>query len=182
MSGEQQAVAIALGQVDELIDDEDEQLGLFGEPATEEGRLRTRIKRGPGRPPGARNRRTERTVAFLLARHRDPREVLLELAEANVADLAVLLGCTLYQAAQEKRLAAIGVLPYVAQRMPLAVDVTNRQVVYLTIQEGQVEQSEQGGDSVAVRVLQNVEYQDVTDVEAEQVGQTGVGQDGQATE
>ena len=176
MSGEREAVAIALGQVDELVDAEDEQLGLFGVPATEEGLRRANIKRGPGRPPGARNKRTERTVAFLLARHRDPREVLLELAEANVADLAALLGCSLYQAAQEKRLAAIGVLPYVAQRMPLAVDVTNRQVVYLTINEGQVEQSEATSDSVAVRVLQNVEYQEVSDGQEQQVGQSDVGQ------
>jgi hypothetical protein len=73
-------------------DEEERQYGLFAEPQTEAGRAKAlTYRRGPGRPPGARNRRTERSAAFLLSRHRDPREILLEIAEANVADLAGLL-------------------------------------------------------------------------------------------
>jgi hypothetical protein len=117
-------------------DDEERQFGLFAEPQTEAGRARlVNHRRGPGRPPGSRNRRTERTVAFLLSRHRDPREVLIEIAEANVADLAALLGCSLFEAAQEKRLAAAAVLPYVAARLTPEV-VDNRQVIHLTINGG----------------------------------------------
>lgn len=120
-------------------DEEEAQFGLFAEPETEAGRAKlVPYGRRAGRPPGARNKRTERTAAFLLARHRDPREVLLEIAEANVADLAGLLGCTMLEAAQEKRLAAIAVLPYLASKLPIEVDLRKHSVVHLTIQEGAV--------------------------------------------
>ncbi len=112
-------------------DEDERQFGLFAEPRTEAGRAKAIVyKRGPGRPPGSRNKRTERTVAFLLARHRDPREILLEMAAANVHDLAALYGCSPFEAAQEKRLAAIAVLPYVAARITPEV-VDNRQIVHL---------------------------------------------------
>lgn len=159
--------AVAAAIVD---DDEPEQLGLFGAPLTPAGEVKAagRIAR-IGRPPGARNKRTERTVRFLLARHRDPREVLLEIAESNVFDLAALLGCSVHEAMQEKRLAAIGVLPYVAARITPEVLNDNRQVVHLTIHEGR------GGGLVAAAggtvasVLQDVEYQKVSDGGDEQL-------------
>ncbi len=175
MNGERAAVEAVLAEVGE--EDEAEQLGLFAPPVTEEGRRRQLVKRGPGRPPGARNKRTERTVQFLLARHRDPREVLLEIAGTQVEDLAALLGCTLLEALQERRLAAVAVLPYVAQRQPLAIDVTNRQVVYLTINEGQLQEAGAGdGIGVTARVIENVEFQEVSAEEAARVGQSRVGQ------
>jgi len=117
-------------------DEEAQQFGLFGVPETEAGRAKlVSYRRGPGRPPGSRNRRTERTVAFLLSRHRDPREILMEIAEANVADLSALLGCSLFEAMQEKRLAAIGVLPYVAARITPEV-LNDHRVINLTIESG----------------------------------------------
>jgi hypothetical protein len=166
MSGERAAVEAVLAEIED--DDDAAQLGLFAEPLTEEGRRKLPARRGPGRPPGARNKRTERTIAWLLARHRDPRQVLLEVAQANVADLAALLGCSLQEAMVEKRLCAVGVLPYVAQKQPLAVDVTGRQVVYLNIHEGDVSL---GGDGIglAVRVLDNVEYQALSEGDDDKV-------------
>src|SRR5216684_1820724 len=151
-----------------LDEDEDEQLGLFAEPETEGGRLKIQhVKRGPGRPPGARNKRTERTVQWLLARHKDPVEGLLEIADMHPADLAAMLSCTMLEAVQEQRLCRRDALPYVKQRMPLAVDVTNRQVVYLTINDGQVEQSAGGEGSIAARILNNVQYQELSEEPAD---------------
>jgi len=143
-------------------DDEERQYGLFAEPQTEAGRAKlVSYRRGPGRPAGSRNRRTEQTVAFLLSRHRDPREVLIELAEANVADLAALLGCSLFEAAQEKRLAAIGVLPYVAARVtPETIKQFNG--IFLTV----VERAEGGageGARASAAVLDHVEFVRVAD-------------------
>jgi hypothetical protein len=136
-------------------DEEAQQFGLFGVPETEEGRAKlVSYRRGPGRPPGSRNRRTERTVAFLLSRHRDPREVLMEIAEANVADLSALLGCSLFEAMQEKRLAAIGVLPYVAARITPEVLNDNR-VINLTIETGGTDWSGAGDDALAGAVVVN---------------------------
>jgi hypothetical protein len=113
---------------------EAEQLDLLGlpEPKTLEGRELV-AQRAAGRPLGSRNKRTIREVNWLLSVYQDPRAVLLAIAQAPVDELAARLGCTAMEALQEKRLAAIGVLPYVAQKQPLAVDLTNHKVVHLHI-------------------------------------------------
>lgn len=144
-------------------EDEVEQLGLFQPPLTSEGveKAESRGRRGPGRPPGARNIRTQRTVAFLLGRHRDPREVLLEIAEANVFDLAALLGCTPFEALQEKRLCAIGALPYVAARITPEV-IKQFNGVFLTINEGAPGGAAAvAGDGIglAAEILDHVEFE-----------------------
>lgn len=142
--------------------EEPEQLGLFGQPVTDAGQRQAQRRGVIGRPPGSRNKRTERTVAYLLARHRDPREVLLEIAESNVFDLAALLGCKPYEAMAEKRLAAIGVLPYLAARITPEV-VDNRQIVHLTINAGAAELGAEGvAGSVSLGVIEAVEYQEVS--------------------
>ena len=154
----ERALTTAAGQLAED-DDEGEQLGLFGQPETAAGVKRAVGKLPPGRPPGARNKRTERTVAFLLSRHRDPREVLLEIAESNVFDLAALLGCKPLAAMQEKRLAAIGVLPYLAARITPDV-IDTRQVIHLTINAGDGLGGGPGGG--VVHVLDPEQYQEVS--------------------
>jgi hypothetical protein len=142
---------------DERADQEERQFGLFGEPQTEGGKAKLiAFHRGPGRPPGSRNKRTEKTVAFLMSRYRDPRAVLLEIAQANVGDLAALLGCSLFEAAQEKRLCAIGVLPYVQARITPEV-IDNRQVINLTIHTG----SPGVPASQTLHVLDPDEYEEV---------------------
>lgn len=122
--------------------------GLFGEAQTESGQAKVgHFRRGPGRQPGSRNRRTEKTVAFLLSRHRDPRQVLMEIAEASVGDLAALLNCTLLEAMGEKRLAAAAVLPFVAARLtPETVVNDHRRAVHLHINTGFVGIGDGGGD------------------------------------
>ena len=156
------AIDAALERWHAEADEEDRQFGLFAEPLTEAGKAKAlTYRRGPGRPPGSLNRRTEKTAAFLLARHRDPREILLEIAEANPHDLAALIGCTPFEAMQERRLAAIGVLPYLAAKKPLEIDVTKRSVVFLNIIEGAAVQANDGeGVAMAITVLDGVEYQE----------------------
>src|SRR5258708_25417483 len=101
MSG---SAAVELARALDEGDDEDEQLGLFAEPETEGGRLKIEhVRRGPGRPPGARNKRTERTVAWLLARHKDPVARLLEIADMHPADLAATLSRPLLEAVHDHR-------------------------------------------------------------------------------
>jgi hypothetical protein len=90
-------------------------------------------RRGPGRPPGSRNRRTVQWVDFLLRRYASPLEVLAQMATARVDDLKNQLGCNALEAFQEKRHAAIALAPFLHQRQPLALNVTERKVVYLTI-------------------------------------------------
>lgn len=153
-SGVATALTIAMEQHEEP--EPPVQANLLGLPApkTEAGRELVATRRA-GRPPGARNKRTLRNVEWLLSRHRDPREVLLEIAEAPIDELVATLGCKPIEALQEKRLAALGVLSYVAQRMPLAVDVTDRKIIHLNIVDGLVEQGESSdGVGLTARIVE----------------------------
>lgn len=91
-----------------------------------------REKRRGGRPPGAKNKRAEEVARFVLERLGDPLVQLVAIATAPVDEL-MAAGLKPAEAFAEKRLAAIGVLPYLHQRKPIEVDVTGRQVVYLAI-------------------------------------------------
>lgn len=155
-------------------EEEDEaQRSLWDEPESAGGQSKVaHVNRGPGRPKGARNKRTERTVAWLMSKHRDPRECLLAVTDMHPADLAHLLGCSFHEAVQEQRLCASVVLPYVAQRQPLAIDVTNKSVVYLTINEGGQVGDEAGGLGLAGTILDNVEFQDLSADDTSRVGQS----------
>lgn len=98
-----------------------------------------RVRRGKaGRPPGARNKRSEDVARWVLAKLGDPLLHQAAVATMDVAELAARLGCTALEAVVEKRLAAVAVLPYLHQRRPLSVDLTNHRVVHLTITDGAV--------------------------------------------
>lgn len=142
MSGDKTAIDAAMALTAEP--DEPEQLeieDMLGLPARRPGHGDGPVsgeERGPGRPRGSRNKRTTAMVDFLMRQYKDPRAVLLQIAQADVEDLVARLGCTAMEALQEKRLAAIGVLPYIAQKQPLAINLNAKGVVYLTIEEGTV--------------------------------------------
>ncbi|GEM_PF-3280291 len=175
MAGDRTALDEVMARQEAEADDEDRQFSLFAPPLTEAGMARSVIhRRGRGRPPGARNKRTIKTVAMLLSRHRNPLEVLLEIAETNVADLAALYDCSLLEAGQEKRLAAIAALPYVAQRQPLAIDITQRRAVYLTITDGDTTMTAAAQEGPAPIELKNVEYQWLPEGDPTPVERAGV--------
>jgi hypothetical protein len=67
------------------------------------------------------------------SRYDGPLEVPAQIATTPVTALRDALACSALEALAEKRHAAIALLPYVHQRQPLAMDLTNRQVVYLSI-------------------------------------------------
>jgi|SRR5579862_6449925 len=161
-TGKGTATAIAMAVEAMPEPEEPEQLDLLGLPMTIAGES-LELRRGRGRPPGSRNKRTLAQAEFLLRQYADPRAVLLQIAQAPVDELVAKLGCTALEALQEKRLAAIGVLPYVAQRQPLAVDVTNRSVVYLTIQDGAAGPVESADITLSARVIETIENQEVTE-------------------
>jgi hypothetical protein len=147
MSGErgtQTGVALALAKAAPEGAAEEEQEDFFedliGAPETErvvDLREKRAAKDGSnrGRTPGVRNRRTLEMANFLLRRYASPLEILAQIAVARVDELSASIGCTKLEALQEKRLAAIALVPYLHQKMPVAVDVTNTKVVHLTINE-----------------------------------------------
>lgn len=154
-SGMAAAMDVAMAQHAEPEEPVQENLLGLPEPKTEAGRALVAARRA-GRPAGARNKRTQRNVEWLLSRHRDPREVLLAIVETPIDELAATLGCKPMEALQEVRLAAQAVLPYTAQRMPLSVDVTDRKIIHLNIVDGLVEQGDSnvGGIGLTARIVE----------------------------
>lgn len=134
--GYQTAVAMALQDRGEDLEQEEEQLDLIGAPETA-AVIQIREKRGPGRRPGARNKRTVEMANYLLNRYASPLEVLMQIATMRVDELSASIGCTKLEALQEKRHAALAALPYIHQKQPVAVDLNSRSIVHLTIVEGE---------------------------------------------
>lgn len=130
MAGEKTAVEMALDGAPELSDEE--QLDMLGMPPKPFRAPWSPAQKGPGRPPGARNKRTVEMVNYLSSQYRSPLEVLAVISNAGVGELAARLGCTKLEALQEMRIAASTLLPYWHQKMPLAVDL-NQRVVHLNI-------------------------------------------------
>lgn len=79
--------------------------------------------RGPGRPPGARNRSTEAWRAYLLQRFGSPLEALLQVATAKTSELARDMGLKPGDAFRIQVDALEAALPYVHQKLPQAVEV-----------------------------------------------------------
>ena len=77
--------------------------------------------------------RTVWTANQLLEAYRDPRQVLLQIASTDTAELAAEIGCTFLEALQERRLCAQAVLPYVAQGLPVQVDMRHSRAIHLNI-------------------------------------------------
>lgn len=109
---------------------------LLGLPITQRVQdLRIKRERA-GRPPGARNRRSEEVAQWIVDHIGDPLVMLAQVAVIPAEELAAAASCTVLEAMVEKRLAAIAVLPFLHRRQPLAVDVSNHRVVHLHIGEG----------------------------------------------
>jgi hypothetical protein len=123
-----------------------------------------RERRKAGRPPGARNKRTETLTAQVDRLFGNPVLRAAALAMMPVDELAASLGVRPMEALQEQRLWLGLVLPFVAARMPIAVDVNNRQVVNLTIVDMPAD-----GDGSQSSVVEVLEYQAVSEAPNETV-------------
>lgn len=114
-----------------LFDDEmtDEETGALDVPSPLSAALDPRRPRR-GRPPGAKNRRTEAVVGWLLAQHRHPLAVIMEAYTMSPAAFArVALGelepdaDRLLEIVKLQLRMAEAALPYVAQKLPQAVQL-----------------------------------------------------------
>lgn len=111
-------------------------LGALGLPINKRvAALRAKRTGLPGRPVGSPNKRTVEMANYLLSKYKSPLETLAQIAATPIAELAASLGCTMLEAVQEIRLAAIALKDHIHSKMPVAVDVTNTKIIYLTITE-----------------------------------------------
>lgn len=124
----------AEGRVAEALPLQHELLDLPSPPSAEAAR-----ERRAGRPRGARNKRIEDVARAVVEHLGDPLVHLVAIATAPVDEL-VAQGLTVQEALVEKRLAAIGALPYTHQRQAQRVDVTNHKVVTITFVESERDQ------------------------------------------
>jgi len=138
MSGDGTKAALDLAMDVAGEDDEPEQLALgdlLGLPVLPAGQIEQLGSRRPGRPKGARNKRTTDMAEWILRQGSPPLLTLVRMADMPVDEMAKRLGCSLLEAWQEKRHCATAALPYLHQRQPLAVDLTDHREVRLTIVE-----------------------------------------------
>lgn len=73
------------------------------------------------------------TVSQLLEQYRDPRAILLEIASTDTRKLAEDMQASYADALAERRLCAQAVLPYVAQKLPVQVDMRHTKAIHLNI-------------------------------------------------
>ena len=79
-------------------------------------------RKGPGRPPGAKNRRHDQIRARFLARWNHPLDVLGAIQSMPVGELADLLGCKKGEALHIQVRAAVEALPYIESKQPVKIE------------------------------------------------------------
>ena len=89
--------------------------------------------RGPGRPPGARNKKTEAFREHILSRFKSPLTVLAETYSRPVADLARELGIKKGEAYKMQMDAAEKLAPYLHSKAPIEVTGKDGRAVSLFI-------------------------------------------------
>lgn len=108
-------------------------------------------RRGPGRPPGSRNRRTEEWTDFILGNYRSPLLFLAETYTRPAAVLAAELNCKMQDAFKMQVAAAEALAPFVHQKQPVAVQVDASGIVTLVLEAGGIGQAAgQAGDDAIV--------------------------------
>jgi hypothetical protein len=116
------------------------QLPLLAPPEPVEAAGPKEPPRGPGRPPGSINRRTKDFADYLLKRYADPREVLAVMYSRTPAQFAAEIGIKkpsaeqLIEIIRLQKSCAEAVAPYVASKMPVAVEVSSKGIVQLVIE------------------------------------------------
>ena len=101
---------------------------LAGVAADGRDRAEALRKRGPGRPVGALNRRTQAFRDYVLSRGVHPVDVLIEAYSRPVHDLAKELGCTALEAHTAQMNAARVVLEYTEGKMPVRMELASEGV------------------------------------------------------
>jgi len=71
------------------------------------------------------------SVPALVERFGDPRAILMEIASTPTEKLAQALDCTLLEALENRRHCAVAVLPYLASKMPVQVDMRHTRAVHV---------------------------------------------------
>lgn len=165
MADDRRAVPAAL--LDDLPEGElPEQLDLLGLPATAAA---LGAPRRGGRVAGVPNKATAEWCDWLRRRYPDPLVRLAQLAFAPIDVLARELGAKRLDVLAEQRKMLADLLPYFHTRQPIAVDVTNRRVINLTIEMGELGPAGDGDPLAGATLIAHEQDQGVSDAPADQL-------------
>lgn len=177
-----------------------EEIGALDAPSPLSAAIEPR-KRGPGRPPGSRNRRTEAVAGWLLSQGRHPVAVMMEAYSMTPAELAAKIGLrktvkvtkakdgseteietdhysndTLLELLKLQLRMAEAAAPYVAQKLPQAVSVEG--TAALVVQFKDVSLPARGGRSEGAAAIEGQVMSVRLPVKSDDTSRT----DGQPTE
>jgi len=91
---------------------------------------------GRGRPKGSRSRTTQQLIKLISETGRHPVLAMAEIVSTPIDVIARTLGCTKLEAAEYHRKVMSDLAPYVAQRLPQAVQITGANAGMLMINLG----------------------------------------------
>lgn len=142
-SERKEGIAAATEQALELTEDqraeimcEAEQLEMWKLPVPDprgDDTAREVARRGPGRPKGSKNKRTEDWTDFILRHYPSPLEALARIYSMSAQQLADELKCTRLEAIKVQASAAMALLPYMHSKQPIAVEIDSKGVVTLVV-------------------------------------------------
>lgn len=160
-------------------DDADaEQLGLFsgssvfGEIKTPKGVL---PRSGPGRPRGSLNRTTRDLVKLIERTGKHPLLAMAEIVSTPIDVIAQTLGCKKIEAAEYHRKVMSDLAPYVAQKLPTAIQVTGANAGMLVINLGGPV-GEDGSQGLNMRVIEHEENQSLSEGDTDAVDSRHTGE------
>lgn len=155
-------------------------VGELGEDAA--GEPVPALPRRGGRPVGARNRKTQEWVDFILRRYPSPLVALAETMSRPVGELAHELGCTKLEAFDRQIEAAKHLAPYLHQKLPTELNVATRPGVNLVLSGAAVGFAIGDPDvdaMLAAGLTVGVEALPAPDGDSSGQGDTGAGEDGE---
>jgi hypothetical protein len=94
------------------------------------------VRSGPGRPRGSLNRSTRDLVKLIESTGKNPIMAMAEIVATPIDVIAATLGCKKIEAAEYHRKVMSDLAPYVAQKLPTAVQVQGANAGMLVINTG----------------------------------------------
>lgn len=122
---------------------------------------------GRGRPKGSRNRTTQDLIRLISETGRHPIIAMAEIVATPIDVIAKTLGCKKIEAAEYHRKVMSDLAPYVAQKLPQAVQITGANAGMLMIVDTRSQGQIDGLDLVLAKAQGPVEdieeYQEVSE-------------------
>ncbi|TCD15155.1 hypothetical protein [Oricola cellulosilytica] len=126
---------------------------VFGEIKTPDGQT---TRTGPGRPKGSLGKSTKELVKLIEATGRHPILAMAEIVATPIDVIARTLGCKKIEAAEYHRKVMNDLAPYVAQKLPTAIELPGANAGALFINLGAPVETGENIDQAFGKLLEGV--------------------------